>query len=350
MGRSLQLKVHGKGNAWPVPLGETHPYYDRSNLRDLSNAAFSLNIRDNGQLSGSILVDAGHGTIQSLITGSNRIPDCVCLTHGHMDHTLSVDWIVQSFWRKHDKKRRYPIYASLPVWKFFIQSYPHLSDQVDFRILEYGKEIQLDHDPSINLRAYPVFHGQGASGASMLLFETRGQKILFTGDLLTPLLRKEDYKDLQQLDVLVVDTNNRFPWPRTNHWSFAGDPDHSMERNEVMRRFYSELSLDQLALPHQLSFSNPVNKEYLQQVGQEWLLSEQPITIMEFLGKTEPRKVMPVHYSGAEDLKYHGQELMSSVELADWINKEAHRAGLKSSFIFPDAGEVLDIMIKSNYG
>ena len=121
----LKLKVHGRGNAWPVLLGEEHPFYDREDYRDLSNAAYSMRTLVGKEITSDVLIDAGHGTIQSLISGENRIPDCICLTHGHMDHTLSVDWVVQSYWRKHEKKYTYPIYATRPVSEFFLQSYPH---------------------------------------------------------------------------------------------------------------------------------------------------------------------------------------------------------------------------------
>jgi len=343
MKRTLQLKVHGKGNAWPVPLGETHPYYDRTNPRELSNAAFSLEIVEGEKQANSILVDAGHGTIQSLITGSNRIPDCICLTHGHMDHTLSVDWIVQSHWRKQKMKSRYPIYATRPVSEYFLQSYPHLAAQVEFRILEFGRQLSLDQDPSIHLTAYPAYHGQGAYGASMLLFEMEGKKILFTGDLLTPLLRKEDYTVLQDLDLLVVDTNNRFPWPRTSHWSFVGDPDRTSGRSEVMVDYYGNLSWDQILLPFKLSQTDVINRDFLRQAGEEWSFEDQPLSILEFLRLTEPRRVLPVHYSGTEDRKYHDKDILSPTEFADWIQGEAQKAGLKSEFVFPEAGDILPL-------
>lgn len=343
MRSSLQLKVHGKGNAWPVPLGETHPYYDRTKPGELSNAAFSLDVMAGEHISRSILVDAGHGTIQSLITGSNRIPDCVCLTHGHMDHTLSVDWIVQSYWRKFDKERRYPIYCTRPVCEFFIRSYPHLADQVDFKILDFGKEIPLDRDSLVSVTAFPAYHGMGAVGASMLLFKTNDRKILFTGDLLTPLLRKEDYSALQQIDLLVVDTNNRFPWPRTNHWSFAGDPENHMGRSKLIMDYYGALSWDQMLLPHQADSLNSVGRDFLIQVEEDWSISDQPLSIMEFLQKTEPQSVMPVHYSGAEDLKYHGKAMLSEEELSDWIQAVSSKAVLKSAFVFPGAGEVINL-------
>jgi hypothetical protein len=254
-----------------------------------------------------------------------------------------VDWIVQSYWRKHEKKYTYPIYSTRPVSEFFLQSYPHLAGQVDFRILEYGRKIKLDHDPHIHITAYPAYHGQSAFGASMLLFELEDRKILFTGDLLTPLLRKEDYRDLQDLDLLLVDTNNRFPWPRTNHWSFAGDSVFPAERSEVLMEFFGNLDWEKILQPFSLIPEDTVNSEFLKQAGEEWSLQTQPLSIVEFLRLTEPRRVLPVHYSGAEDLKYHGQAILSPIEFADWIQQEARKAGLKSEFVFPEVGDQLSL-------
>ncbi len=343
MERSLHLKVHGRGNAWPVLLGETHPYYDRNNSTELSNAAFSLLVKEGEEALNHILIDAGHGTIQSLITGSNQIPEAVCLTHGHMDHTLSVDWIVKSFWRMNNKTRRYPIYATKPVGHFFIQSYPHLEDQVEFRNLDYGVPVQLNHSIPVTLTAFPVFHGAGAIGASMLLFESCGRRILFTGDLLTPLLRREDFSKLHGIDLLIVDANNRFPWPRTNHWSFAGDPGNPQTRNEILEHFCDDLTLDQLRNPHLLSLSIPANQSYFKQVEKEWNVADQPMTILEFLRIIEPRSVFPVHYSGAEDQKYHSQAILSQDEMSDWIISETRKVGLNTAFVFPNVGQVLEI-------
>jgi hypothetical protein len=260
-----------------------------------------------------------------------------------MDHTLSVDWIVQSHWRKQEKKRPYPLYATRPVAAFFLQSYPHLASMVDFRVLEFGRQIPLDQDPSIRLTAFPAYHGQGAVGASMLLFETAEQKVLFTGDLLTPLLRKEDYKHLQDLDLLVVDTNNRFPWPRTNHWCFAGGTDHPLERNELVMDFYRALSWDQILHPFQLSLSEDSNRDYFNRVGEEWSLEDQPLFILEFLKLTEARQVLPVHYSGAEDLKHHRQAILAPAAFADWIRAESAKTGLTSGFVFPKVGDMQKI-------
>jgi len=249
MDRKLEIFVHGRGNAWPIPLGEEHPFYNREDPLDLSNASYSLQLQESHNLLASVLIDAGHGCVQSLLSGDNRIPDCLCLTHGHLDHTLSVDWIVQSFWRRHGKERRYPVYATMPVYRFLIKSFPHLEELTEHRELEFGETLTPVEDLPLKLTAYPAYHGQHAVGSSMLLFEYADLSVLFTGDLLAPLLRKEDYGRLHGMELLVVDTNNRFPWPRTNHWSFAGSPSDPVIRSEILEAFAAELDWKQVAAP-----------------------------------------------------------------------------------------------------
>ncbi len=343
MGNELQLVIHGRGNAWPVVLGETHPFYDRNDPRDLSNASFSLVQRTDGRIQSDILVDAGHGTIQSLITGSNRIPDCICLTHGHMDHTLSVDWVVQSYWKKHQKQKRYPIYSTAPVFEFLLQSYPHLEGLTEFRELLPGIAVTPDQASAFTLTSYPVYHGQSAVGASMLVVETEGKRVLFTGDLLSPLLRKEDYDHLKGLDVLVVDTNNRFPWPRTNHWSFSGDTEDPWSRSVELLQYLDTLSWEVVGAPHQLEKACRSTQSYFQQLRDEGAPEEGPCTIMEFMQNTVPKKVIPVHYSGIEDAKYHNQGILAADQLGSWIAETAESAGIRSTFVIPETSQVIPI-------
>jgi glyoxylase-like metal-dependent hydrolase (beta-lactamase superfamily II) len=343
MGNELHLVVHGRGNAWPVVLGEIHPFYNATDPSDLSNAAFSLVLQHKGSISSQVLVDAGHGTIQSLITGANRIPECICLTHGHMDHTLSVDWVVQSYWKKHEKQRKYPLYSSLPVYRYLIQTYPQLERLITFRELLPGVPVVLEQAGDFRVTSFPVYHGQSAVGASMLLFEAMGRRVLFTGDLMFPLLRKSDYDRLMGVDLLVVDTNNRFPWPRTNHWSFAGDVKDPSERSEVLRDFLNELSLEEIETPHHLDRSTEPVKSYFRQLRKEGLIQEYPHSIIEFLRCIEPVKVVPVHYSGAEDRKYHGQDVLTSSQLKSWITQTAVSAGISVEFLVPEAGQVIPL-------
>ncbi len=341
MQKRVELLVHGRGNAWPVFLGETHPFYDRNDPRDLSNASYSLVSWDGKDLRGDVLVDAGHGTIQSLITGTNRIPDAICLTHAHMDHTLAVDWVVQSFWQKH--RRPYPLYATGPVYDYMIQSYPQLAELVSHRELLFGVPVERGGALPYRITAFPVYHGQSAFGASMLLFESGNRKILFTGDILTPLLRQEDYEKIKDIDLLVTDTNNRFPWPRTNHWSFAGGREDKPERGEVLRKFIEDMTWERVTAPHMLEGQGRANRAYFDVLSKTWNPSEQPWTLLEFLRRVTPGQVVLVHYSGTTDLKYHGEEILTAGELAAWATETASGAGTATRFIVPAAGQVLEI-------
>jgi hypothetical protein len=368
MKHTLHLKVHGRGNAWPVPLGEEHPFYDRTDYRDLSNAAFSLiQEREGGatpapvaektgngeevvraeahrkeapreEAPWEVLVDAGHGTIQSLVSGRNRIPHCICLTHGHMDHTLSVDWVVQSYWRKHEYRKPYPLYASRSVYDFLLSSYPHLRDLVEERILLPGEPAAPALPGDLQLTSFPVFHGPHAAGASMLLFEAAGKRVLFTGDLVTPLLRKQDRERISGVDLMVVDCNNRFPWPRTNHWSFAGEPLAPLERTGVLKAFLEQQRVGDFLRPHR-KVSCPRTEAYLEEVASQWDTRTQAFSILEFCQSYAPHQVLLVHYSGAEDRKHHGEEQLTAGELEDWANGTAVSAGISSHFRIPETGE-----------
>lgn len=343
MGSKLELIIHGRGNAWPVSLGEEHPFYNRADPRDLSNAAFSLQLQQPDHRVASVLVDAGHGTVQSLLSGDNRIPDSICLTHGHLDHTLSVDWVVQSYWRRHQKKKRYPIYATLPVFRFLVQSYPQLEGLVEHRELEFGQTIAPGPDMPFHLTPYPVYHGQSAVGAVMLLFEHGGHRILFTGDMLVPMLGREEYERLAAADLLVVDTNNRFPWPRTNHWSFAGCPEDPLKRSDTLETFARGLSGSEALRPQLQEGISRKSRAYLTRLEQEWAATESPLSILEFLDRTRPGQVVLVHYSGLEDRKYHGQEILSSAGLQAWVSETARTAGFPGKVVVPETGQRFQI-------
>ena len=36
------IRVNGVGNAWPVPLGTRHPFYDAGDIEQLANVSFSI--------------------------------------------------------------------------------------------------------------------------------------------------------------------------------------------------------------------------------------------------------------------------------------------------------------------
>ena len=341
MDSSVQIIVHGRGNAWPVPLGETHPFYDRTDPGDLSNASYSLLASGPAGVAADILVDAGHGTIQSLIKGMNRIPDTICLTHGHMDHTLGVDWVVQSYWRKYH--RRYPLYCTAPVFDFLISSYPQLADLIGHRELEPGVPVAIEGESHFTVTAYPVYHGRSAVGASMLLFRSGQHRVLFTGDLITPLLRSSDYRVLKDADLVVADCNNRFPYPGANHWSFAGKPEDPLVRSEKLNDFLDGLKPEDLTRPHDPGHAGEAARSYFGAFARDFDPGKQPFTILEFLKKITPRRVVLVHYSGSEDLKYYREPVLTEGELFSWAEHTARSVGIGSEWIIPAPGQLIQV-------
>jgi glyoxylase-like metal-dependent hydrolase (beta-lactamase superfamily II) len=339
----MELVIHGRGNAWPVFLGEDHPFYNRADPFDLSNASFSLQSRDSGSLVSSVLIDAGHGTVQSLLSGDNRIPESISLTHGHMDHTLGIDWVVQSYWRGQGGDKPYPVYATLPVYRFMIRSYPHLEELTEHRELEFGVTVTPCAEMPFRLTAFPVYHGQSGVGASMLMFEENGRKVLFTGDLLVPMLLEKDYMRLYGADLMVVDTNNRFPWPRTKHWSFSGSPGDPMERSDTLKAFAGELSWEQVSAPHLQDGISDLNRDYLMQLEREWGAEDQLLTILEFIRRTGPKQVILVHYSGTEDRKHSGEEILSARDLQEWALKTAGQARFRGGIMVPEPRQRIEI-------
>jgi len=294
-----------------------------------------------GNATVDILIDAGHGTVQSMITGMNRMPDSICLTHGHMDHTLGVDWVVQSFWRQHNKTERYPLYATLPVFQFLISSYPQLADLIEHRELDPGISQPVGSGDYFTLTSYPVYHGKSAVGASMLLFEAEECRLLFTGDLITPLLRSSDYDHLKNIDLLVVDGNNRFPYPGANHWSFSGKPGDPLVRSERLNAYLSTLDPVDLTVPHQPGRANEAATSYFNAFLKDFDVEQQPFTVLEFLKRVTPQRVVLVHYSGNEDLKYYREPILPAGELLFWADRTAFTAGIKSEIIIPTTGQII---------
>ena len=398
--KNVYIRVNGRGNAWPIPLGQEHPFYSRNNIEDYANTSFSI-INTNGNkinLSESAsggpdsvisykkihnhninwenLIDAGHGIVQYLIKHNNRLPEAIILTHPHIDHTLSMDWIIQSYYRYNNKKQ-YPVYASKLCWELVVQSFPHLKNMVKFNELKYGIPLKIKEAPNLKVIPFPVFHGENVPGATMLTFEYEDEnlqkhKAIFSGDLLCPLLRNSDYQLLADAKVLFVDANNRFPYPGCNHWSIISEPSEKQgrERTNFLAQWKKNLNLSYLIAPHSTSRQTATTMGEGQASGQtvkqnkathpyfaEFLKEQSAfayasadknenklcLSVLDFVKNISPQNTMLVHYSGSEDLKYYNKEQLSETELLEWTIQQAKNNNISYKFHIPQAGNLFQL-------
>jgi len=320
----IYLRINGRGNAWPIPLGKTHPFYDISNPEDYANSSFSIINENYDNIDSEVIIDAGHGIIQYLIKNSNRIPEAIFLTHPHHDHTFSIDWIIQSFYRKNSKKKKYPVYASEECIKFVYQTYPHLKDLIDFKKLEYKKETPIPEFYNLTCTAFPVYHGVSAKGSCMLMFKYKDtRKVIFTGDILFPIINDDDYKLLSGADILIADANNRFPYPNSNHWSVCNY--HSKKSDDFINEWKKYIFLRDLEEVHKCKL--------------EFNFSDLCLSIFDFSIRIKPKKIGFVHYSGAEDQKYYSEAILNAQKLSTWVKKNDEKKIFDSNFFVPQISD-----------
>ena len=344
------IRTNGRANAWPVFLGSEHPFYSRNNPDDLSNASFSIIKSENDyhsfkDIKYEVLVDAGNNTASYIIRNENRIPEALILTHPHLDHSVGTDWIAQSYYYKYDKKRRYPLYATRPCWDFVRQSYPHLNHIIEFKELKQGIHTAIDEVDNLRVTPFPVFHGESAFGASILAFEfldnnqTFG-KAIFTGDMLCPLLRERDYSFLKDANVIYIDCNNRFSYPKSNHGSLITTIPGGNTESKFLTDWIKDILLSYLIEP-QLEKQYDISRHsYFDEfLSDNPDLSKIPFSIIDFLKLINIPEVKLVHYSGYEDKKYYNQKIMDEKELEKFANDNALINKLAIKFSVPKVGE-----------
>lgn len=347
---SVKVRINGRGNAWPVILSQDHPFYDRTNLEDLANASCSIIKSDKKQptkkdIEWDLMIDAGHGSVQYLLKNCNRIPEALFLTHPHIDHTLGLDWIVQSYYKLH--KKAYPVYATILCWEKVKASFPHLEDMVEFKELVPYQKISVNEVVGVDLIPYPVYHGKSAEGACMLFFsiidDNNLRKILFTGDILCPLLREEDYSTISNIDLLVTDANNRFPYPKSNHWSIFSSINN--ETSIFLKSFINESAIGLMLYPH---LNKRISENYCRCfdyfLNKEIKINNFPYTISAFVELIQPKSLALIHYSGGEDKKYYSEKELNDTELKDWVAIELKKMNIETDILVPYVNQHIDFL------
>jgi len=168
------------------------------------------------------------------------------------------------------------------------------------------------------------------------------KKIVFTGDILCPLLRKADYRYLQEADYLFTDANNRFPYPSSNHWSISPDAPDGSGESGFLRAFREKISCTHLIAPHIPVARDPEIHAYFDEFL-AYCDERIPLSVFEFVERINPGKVCLVHYGGMEDRNHHGESLLNPVQLENWTNAKAELKGLASSFLVPRPGDIYEI-------
>ncbi len=315
----------GTGNAWPVMISEEHPFYNADMPGELSNAAYQLEKTGENGTGSKIIFDAGHGVIPFLIQHGNKIPAAVILTHPHLDHTVSLDWIAQSYFKKHQKKQKLPVYCSLRCFQVVVQSFPQLNDKLEFNELYPAQTTLIKEMEEISITCYPLFHGNPAVGAGMIRVDINHQKmILLTGDILCPVLRKKDYDELNDIPVMISDANNRFPYPSSNHWSITPNNPGNNSLSDYLVEYRKKLSPAEILSTHLLPFTDRKYLDYFDEWLGEFYHSETELSILDFCKRIKPKQTFLVHYGGGEDEKHYHQDRLNKTELESWAQSVAN--------------------------
>jgi glyoxylase-like metal-dependent hydrolase (beta-lactamase superfamily II) len=339
------IRINGIAPAWPQLLGQCHPFYPPDETFSMASASYSICGPKRGNSPGwEILIDAGHQTIPFLINHGNRIPDAILLTHGHPDHILGVDWIIQSQRFGQEDAKSFPIYCTDGVWKSLLKSYPHIEPFVVHRKLAPGEKVSIEETNGLMVTAFPVYHGDGGLGAAMLLIEKsqpESAPVLFTGDMLCPLLRKKDYETISKSQMVFIDSNNRFPDPLSNHISFTRYAADIGKESDRLIAWLNHKKITDLIRPHRVQDASM--DSYFVEFLSDWNeLREIPHTIIDFSMKINISEVYLVHYWGIYDEKFYKQPLLSPALLEKWANKRAGQEGIRNiHFRVPKISQII---------
>ncbi len=351
----ITIRVNGRGNAWPVFIGKRHPFYSTGDPDDLGNVSFSIFGTSETEFSTrsilwSLLVDAGNNIPSYIIRNENRIPDALFVTHPHLDHTLGIDWIAESYYYTHNKSKKYPLYATLPCWNEVRNSYGQLESIIEYKELIPGIKRQVGEVAGIMVTALPVFHGESGFGASMLIFEFNAgdetkTTAVFSGDMLCPLIRNADFKMLSEAKILYIDCNNRFSYPLSTHGSFVSKNQTTGTLSKYMVEYLDKLTFTQMMAPHlQKPYNDAIHDYFNEFLSENSTPGQLPFSVIDFVRRTHIPDIGLIHYSGGEDEKYSKQNVVSDSKLEEWARGIARDEGLKTRIAVPRTGDLFRLV------
>ena len=175
----------------------------------------------------------------------------------------------------------------------------------------------------------------------MLLFKTAEDKrVLFTGDMLCPLLRKKDYERLSDAKIMFIDSNNRFPNPGSNHISFVRNSPGKKVDSPLLTPWLKRARFSQFLALHACAEYVPEIHDYFDEFLSDWnSVSELPLSIVDFVKRAGVKHIIMVHYSGWADKVNYKEPVLSGSELKLWAQTMAAEAELTNVLIeVPEVG------------
>ena len=101
----------------------------------------------------------------------------------------------------------------------------------------------------------------------------------------------------------------------------------------------NSLNLKDLIEPH-LGYEKLLNKFCAdKEDGQLWK-DNLVFSVFDLINGIKPGLTIPVHYSGAEDKKYHDQEILDDCQLQKWLNSQEYKQELATKFQISVPGEI----------
>jgi hypothetical protein len=151
---------------------------------------------------------------------------------------------------------------------------------------------------------------------------------ILTCDLLRPLLRGSDMASLAGAEVLYVEANNRFPWPKSGHWSISSSSPSGY--SNALSIWDPKNHPSYLIAPHTRRFDTS-SHAYFDEFLSEALQGKDASAlfgVLDFVREVGAKTVKVLHYSGYEDSSNYKQPILTDNDLLAWIQAEAAAAGI----------------------